>query len=175
MTAPASEPTEIDAELRDDLTGFVRLGDTTHDVSARDETRLRAEIIGFATATAIDLDAPVLLTTRTPAGTEQVTVHPDGHTEPYGVGAEGADGADGPDGSEDSEDEAGADAVGAASVGSAASPVTAVSPASPGSVGSPSSVGSAPSVGSPASVPSAASPTSPASPTSAPSPETIAA
>lgn len=84
MTASASAPVSahVEAEVRDDLTGTVRVDDRAYDVSARDLPRLRAEIHGFATATAIDAGGPVLLTTRLTDGTERARVHPDGRVEP---------------------------------------------------------------------------------------------
>ena len=71
----------IEATIAADQTGVVAINGISQAVSGADDQAVRAEIIALVTATAIEFNRPVRLTTRDALGEQILAVYPDGHVE----------------------------------------------------------------------------------------------
>ena len=71
----------IEATIAADQTGVVAINGVSQAVSGADDQAVRAEIIALVTATAIEFNRPVRLTTRDALGEQILAVYPDGHVE----------------------------------------------------------------------------------------------
>jgi putative peptide zinc metalloprotease protein len=61
--------------------GVVNVSGTVHDIGGRDDNAVRREVLALVTATALELNRPVRVTTRDTLGSQELAVFPDGHTE----------------------------------------------------------------------------------------------